>query len=162
MKRTSSAIPCCYSVTLATSRWPRAGLRQTSHDETGTRAALRPPFFLFHFPLFFLFHFPLFFLFHVPLKARHEADSFEPAEWSEGLTPGQSGGLGAAAVGSIPALALSLSSTSIFSSLSSTSIFISSRCSWQLPFSSLSSAGSSWLTLPLVSFLSFSLFPTPN
>ena len=38
---------------------------------------------------------------------RHEADSFEPAEWSERLTPGQSGWLGAAAVGSIPALALS-------------------------------------------------------
>ena len=42
------------------------------------------------------------------LKARHEADSFEPAEWSERLTPGQSGWLGAVAVGSIPALALSL------------------------------------------------------
>ena len=41
-------------------------------------------------------------------KARCEADSFEPAEWSERLTPGQSGCLGAAAVGSIPALALSL------------------------------------------------------
>ena len=41
-------------------------------------------------------------------KARHEADSFEPAEWSERLTPGQSGWLGAAAVCSIPALALSL------------------------------------------------------
>ena len=41
-------------------------------------------------------------------KARHEADSFEPAEWSERLTRGQSGWLGAAAVGSIPALALSL------------------------------------------------------
>ena len=41
-------------------------------------------------------------------KARHEADSFEPAEWSERLTPGQSGWLGAVAVGSIPALALSL------------------------------------------------------
>ena len=41
-------------------------------------------------------------------RARHEADSFEPAEWSERLTPGQSGWLGAAAVGSIPALALSL------------------------------------------------------
>ena len=43
---------------------------------------------------------------HSP-EARHEADSFEPAEWSEQLTPGQSGWLGAAAVGSIPALALS-------------------------------------------------------
>ena len=41
-------------------------------------------------------------------KARHEADSSEPAEWSERLTPGQLGWLGAAAIGSIPALALSL------------------------------------------------------
>ena len=41
-------------------------------------------------------------------KARHEADSLEPAEWSERLTPRQSGWLGAAAEGSIPALALSL------------------------------------------------------
>ena len=41
-------------------------------------------------------------------KVHHEADSFEPAEWSERLTPGLSGWLGAAAVGSIPALALSL------------------------------------------------------
>ena len=41
-------------------------------------------------------------------KARHEANSFEPAEWSEQLTPGQSSWLGAAAGGSIPALALSL------------------------------------------------------
>ena len=36
-------------------------------------------------------------------KACHEADSFEPAEWSERLTPGQSGWQGAAAVGSIHA-----------------------------------------------------------
>ena len=41
-------------------------------------------------------------------EARHEADSFEPAKRSERLTPGQSGWLGAAAIGSIPALALSL------------------------------------------------------
>ena len=41
-------------------------------------------------------------------KARHEADSFEQAEWSERLTPGQSSWLGATAVGSISALALSL------------------------------------------------------
>ena len=62
------------------------------------------------------------------LKARHEADSF--SEWSERLTPGQSGWLGAAAVGSIPALALSLFLQRLnFFSLSSTSIFISSRCS---------------------------------
>ena len=64
-----------------------------------------------------LVSFPSFSLFPTPnrpcqsersSKARHEADSFEPAEWSERLTPGQSGWLGAAAVGSIPALALSL------------------------------------------------------
>ena len=41
-------------------------------------------------------------------KARHEANCFEPAELPERLTPGQSGWLGAAVVGSIPALALSL------------------------------------------------------
>ena len=41
-------------------------------------------------------------------KARHEVDSIEPAGWSERLTPGQSGWLGAAAVGSIPTPALSL------------------------------------------------------
>ena len=35
-------------------------------------------------------------------KALHEADSFEPAELSERLTPGQSGWIGAPAVGSIP------------------------------------------------------------
>ena len=42
------------------------------------------------------------------LKARNEADSFEQAEWSGRLTPGQSGWLGAATVDLIPALALSL------------------------------------------------------
>ena len=36
------------------------------------------------------------------------AEPAEWSEWSERLTPGQSGWLGAAAVGSIPALALSL------------------------------------------------------
>ena len=41
-------------------------------------------------------------------EKERERGSFEPAEWSERLTPGQSGWLGAAAVGSIPALALSL------------------------------------------------------
>ena len=45
-------------------------------------------------------------------KARHEAFSFQPTEWSERLTHGQSGWLGAAALGSIPALALSLLSPS--------------------------------------------------
>ena len=43
-----------------------------------------------------------------PKASSHEADSFKPAEWSERLTPGQSGWLGAAVVGSIPARALSL------------------------------------------------------
>ena len=37
------------------------------------------------------------------LKARHEADSFEPAEWSERLPSRRSGWLGAAVAGSIPA-----------------------------------------------------------
>ena len=37
------------------------------------------------------------------LKARHEADSFEPAEWSERLPSRRSGWLGAAAAGSSPA-----------------------------------------------------------
>ena len=44
-----------------------------------------------------------FFPFFLPLKARHEADSFEPAEWSERLPSRRSGWLGAAAAGSIPA-----------------------------------------------------------
>ena len=43
---------------------------------------------------------------HMGSKVHHKADSFEPAEWSELLTPGQSGWLGAAALGSIPTLAL--------------------------------------------------------
>ena len=51
--------------------------------------------------------FPSFSLFPTPNRpcqserspeARHEADSFEPAEWSERLTPGQLGWLGAATV----------------------------------------------------------------
>ena len=46
---------------------------------------------------------------HQHIRAeRLESDSFEPAEWSERLTPWQSGWLGAATVGSIPALAFSL------------------------------------------------------
>ena len=40
------------------------------------------------------------------LEARHEADSFEPAEWSERLTSGRAGWLSVAAVGPIPALAI--------------------------------------------------------
>ena len=47
-------------------------------------------------------------------------------------------------------------------SLSSTSIIYPFALFIQLPFSSLSCAGSSWLPLPLVSFPSFSLLPTPN
>ena len=62
------------------------------------------------------FSFPSFSLFPTPKrqcqserspKARHEANSFEPTEWSKRLTPGQLGWQGAAAVGSIPAPALS-------------------------------------------------------
>ena len=64
-------------------------------------------------------------------NARHEADSFEPAEWSERLTPGQSGWLGAAAVGSIPTLALS-HSQKVYKKLLLflQRLFISSRCSF--------------------------------
>ena len=40
-------------------------------------------------------------------EARHEADSCEPPEWFQWLTHGQLGLLDAAAVGSVPALALS-------------------------------------------------------
>ena len=55
------------------------------------------------------------------------------AEWSERLTPGPSGRLGAAVVGSIPALVLShsLKVSQTFTSLSRTSLLNSSRC----PFS---------------------------
>ena len=81
-----------------------------------------------------LVSFPSFSLFPTPnrpcqsersSKARHEADSFEPAEWSERLTPGQSGWLGAAAVGSIPALALSLFLQLVTTHLTSTSEYTS-------------------------------------
>ena len=70
-------------------------------------------------------------------KARHEADSFEPAELSDHnrLTPWQSGWIGAAAVWVRSALSIfSLSSTSISTSLSSKSIFISQRCSFSCHF----------------------------
>ena len=51
----------------------------------------------------------LFFIYlRVSVSSLSKSISAEPAEWSERLTPGQSGWLGAAAVGSIPALALSL------------------------------------------------------
>ena len=78
------------------------------------------------------------------------------------LTPGQSGWLGAAAVGSIPALALSLFLQCLyFFSFFNVYIYLF-KLFVQLPFSSLSCAGLSWLPLPLVSFPSFSLLPTPN
>ena len=47
------------------------------------------------------------------LKARHEAVSFEAAEWSERLTSRRVGWLGAAAVGSIPALVTFFSFSSL-------------------------------------------------
>ena len=71
-----------------------------------------------------LVSFPSFSLFPTPvdrvspnrcLKARHEADSFEPAEWSERLPSRRSGWLGAAAAGSIPALSTFFSSLSLLS-----------------------------------------------
>ena len=96
------------------------------------------------------------------LEARHEADSFfDPAEWSERLTLGQSGWLGAATVGSIPALAISLFLQRLnFFSFFKVYIYLFALFV-KLPFSSLSCAGSSCLPLLLVSFPSFSLLPTP-
>ena len=84
----------------------------------------------------FLASFPSFSLFPTPidrvsssrcLKARHEADSFEPAEWSERLTSRRAGWLGAAAVGSIPALVtfFSLFSSSSLSLLSFKNLYFS-------------------------------------
>ena len=70
----------------------------------------------------FLASFPSFSLFPTPidrvsssrcLKARHEADFFEPAEWSERLTSRRAGWLGAAAVGSIPAFVTFFSFSSL-------------------------------------------------
>ena len=53
------------------------------------------------------------------LKARHEAVSFEAAEWSERLTSRREGWLGAAAVASIPALVTFFSFSSLLLFLSS-------------------------------------------
>ena len=70
----------------------------------------------------FLASFPSFSLWPTPidrvspngcLKARHEAVSFEAAEWSERLTSRRVGCLGAAAVGSIPALVTFFSFSSL-------------------------------------------------
>ena len=89
-------------------------------------APVRPGCFLF------LASFPSFSLWPTPIdrvspnrwfKARHEADSFEPAEWSERLTSRRAGWLGAAAVGSIPALVTFFSFSSL-SLLSSKPIFL--------------------------------------
>ena len=99
------------------------------------------------------------------LKARHEAVSFEAAEWSERLTSRRVGWLGAAAAGSIPALVTFFSFSSpfffsfsplfqnlYFSSLHKT-ISILALFSCLSPFSS---AGSSWL-LSLSRFFPFFL-----
>ena len=82
---------------------------------------------------------------HAPLKARHEAVSFEAAEWSERLTSGRVGWLGAAAVGSIPALVTFFSFSSLLlllflSSLSKPIFLLFTRNyfylgAFQLPFS---------------------------
>ena len=70
----------------------------------------------------FLASFPSFSLWPTPidrvspnrcLKARHEAVSFEAAEWSERLTSRRVGWLGTAAVGSIPALVTFFSFSSL-------------------------------------------------
>ena len=60
------------------------------------------------------------------LKARHEAVSFEAAEWSERLTSGQVGWQGAAAVGSIPALVTFFSFSSLLLLLLLLLLFLSS------------------------------------
>ena len=78
------------------------------------------------------------------LKARHEAVSFEAAEWSERLTSGRVGWLGAAAVASIPALVTFFSFSSLLllflSSLSKPIFLLFTRNyfylgAFQLPFS---------------------------
>ena len=100
------------------------------------------------------------------VKARHEAVSFEAAEWSERLTSRRVGWLGAAAVGSIPALVTFFS----FSSLLLLLLFLSSLSKPIFSFlldiisilalfsclSPFSSAGSSWL-LSLSRFFPFFL-----
>ena len=102
----------------------------------------------------FLASFPSFSLWPTPidrvspnrcLKARHEAVSFEAAEWSERLTSGRVGWLGAAAVGSIPALVTFFSFSSLLlllflSSLSKPIFLLFTRNyfylgAFQLPFS---------------------------
>ena len=93
-------------------------------------------------------------------KARHDADSFEPAEWSERLTPGQSGWLGAAAVGSIPlSLFLSFFNVKIFFSFFNVYIYLFALFV-QLPFSSLSCAAGV-LAASSACFFPFFL-PPPN
>ena len=92
-------------------------------------------------------------------KARHEANSFEPAEWSERLTPGQSGLPGAAAVGSVPALALSLILQRLYFLLLLLRLYLSLRtvCSL-LPFLFFVLR---WFVLAASSASFFPLFPPP-
>ena len=127
----------------------------------------------------FLASFPSFSFFPTPidrvsssrcLKARHEADSFEPAEWSERLASRRAGWLGAAAVGSIPALVTFFSFSSLLllflSSLSKTYIspfFTKLLLSWRFSAAFLLSLAlvRPGCSLFLASFPSFSLFLTP-
>ena len=105
-------------------------------------------------------------------RSDHSAVSFEAAEWSERLTPRRVGWLGAAAVGSIPALVTFFSFSSplllFLSSLSKTYIsplYTKLFLSWRFSAAFLLSLapvrlGCS-LFLELASFPSFSLWPTP-
>ena len=88
----------------------------------------------------------------------------ELAEWSERLTPGQSGWLGAAAVGSIPAFALYLFLQHLYFLLFLQRLYLSPRAvrSAAILFFVLRRFVLAASSLPLVSFPSFSLLPTPN
>ena len=127
----------------------------------------------------FLASFPSFSLWPTPidrvspsrcLKARHEAVSFEAAEWSERPTSRRVGWLGAAAAGSIPALVTFFSFSSSSSSLSllsfktyisrlNTTLFLSWRFS--AAFLLCLAPVRPGCSLFLASFPSFSLWPTP-
>ena len=115
-----------------------------------------------------LVSFPSFSLFPTPVDCvspdRYEADSFEPAEWSERLPSRRSGWLGAAAAGSIPAFSTFFSLLFLFfqsqhssSAGEITSLLALFSC---LSLSLFSSAGWSWL-LSHTRFFPFFL-PLPN
>ena len=97
------------------------------------------------------------------LKARHEADSFDPAEWSERLPSKRSGWLGAAAAGLSPAFSTFFSLLFLFfqRQYSSSARKITSLLALFSCLSLFSSAGLSWL-LSYARFFPFFLpLPTP-